>query len=179
MRQGRTSRARSAGRAPLRCGWAPARRFSSATNASRYFIIFCSGRTSRLLATGPRGSSFDQRLRQQTIPPTTDCLYGMSALKQIALTINIALRRDTATLEYYRSASPPAPRNPRSVGTKGVPDHPALRAGPTRLGASNNGLGEGERGGARIYRIASMPLRRMTLSSTSAGPVGRFISRSN
>jgi hypothetical protein len=32
-------------------------------------------------------------------------LYGMSPVEQIALTINIALRRDTATLEYYRSGS--------------------------------------------------------------------------
>ena len=29
------------------------------------------------------------------------------------------------------------------------------------------------------YKIASMPLRRITLSSTSAGPVGRFAPRSN
>jgi hypothetical protein len=34
-------------------------------------------------------------------------LYGMSAVEQIALTINIALRRDTATLEYYRFGSTP------------------------------------------------------------------------
>ena len=34
-------------------------------------------------------------------------LYGMSPVEQIALTINIALRRDAATLEYYRSGSLP------------------------------------------------------------------------
>ena len=34
-------------------------------------------------------------------------LYGMSPVEQIALTINIALRRDTATLDYYRSGSVP------------------------------------------------------------------------
>jgi hypothetical protein len=34
-------------------------------------------------------------------------LYGMSPVEQIALTINIALRRDTATLEYYRAGSIP------------------------------------------------------------------------
>jgi hypothetical protein len=32
-------------------------------------------------------------------------LYGMSPVEQIALTINIALRRDVATLEYYRAGS--------------------------------------------------------------------------
>src|SRR5580698_7924598 len=37
----------------------------------------------------------------------THRLYGMSPVEQIALTINIALRRDTATLEYYRSGSLP------------------------------------------------------------------------
>jgi hypothetical protein len=34
-------------------------------------------------------------------------LYGMSPVEQIALTVNIALRRDVATLEYYRSGSAP------------------------------------------------------------------------
>ena len=34
-------------------------------------------------------------------------LYGMSPVEQIALTINIALRRDTATLDYYRTGSVP------------------------------------------------------------------------
>jgi hypothetical protein len=34
-------------------------------------------------------------------------LYGMSPVEQIALTINIALRRDTATLDYYRMGSVP------------------------------------------------------------------------
>ena len=34
-------------------------------------------------------------------------LYGMSPVEQIALTINIALRRETATLEYYRTGSVP------------------------------------------------------------------------
>ena len=34
-------------------------------------------------------------------------LYGMSPVEQIALTINIALRRETATLEYYNSGSAP------------------------------------------------------------------------
>jgi hypothetical protein len=34
-------------------------------------------------------------------------LYGMSPVEQIALTINIALRRDTATLDYYRAGSSP------------------------------------------------------------------------
>ena len=34
-------------------------------------------------------------------------LYGMSPVEQIALTINIALRRDAATLEYYNSGSMP------------------------------------------------------------------------
>ena len=30
-------------------------------------------------------------------------LYGMSPVEQIALTVNIALRRDAATLDYYKS----------------------------------------------------------------------------
>ena len=34
-------------------------------------------------------------------------LYGFSPVEQIALTINIALRRDAATLEYYNSGSVP------------------------------------------------------------------------
>ena len=34
-------------------------------------------------------------------------LYGMSPVEQIALTINIALRRDAATLDYYNSGSVP------------------------------------------------------------------------
>ena len=34
-------------------------------------------------------------------------LYGMSPVEQIALTINIALRRDAATLDYYRAGSTP------------------------------------------------------------------------
>lgn len=34
-------------------------------------------------------------------------LYGMSPVEQIALTVNITLRRDVATLEYYRAGSVP------------------------------------------------------------------------
>ena len=34
-------------------------------------------------------------------------LYGMSPVEQIALTINIALRRDAATLDYYKTGSTP------------------------------------------------------------------------
>ena len=34
-------------------------------------------------------------------------LYGMSPVEQIALTVNIALRRDAATLDYYRTGSSP------------------------------------------------------------------------
>jgi portal protein len=34
-------------------------------------------------------------------------LYGMSPVEQIALTINIALRRDAAALDYYRAGSTP------------------------------------------------------------------------
>ena len=33
--------------------------------------------------------------------------YGMSPVEQIALTVNIALRRDAATLDYYRTGSSP------------------------------------------------------------------------
>jgi hypothetical protein len=34
-------------------------------------------------------------------------LYGTSPVEQIALTVNIALRREVATLEYYRAGSIP------------------------------------------------------------------------
>ncbi len=34
-------------------------------------------------------------------------LYGLSPVEQIALTVNIALRRDAATLDYYRAGSAP------------------------------------------------------------------------
>jgi hypothetical protein len=34
-------------------------------------------------------------------------LYGMSPVEQIALTINIAVRRDASTLDYYRAGSTP------------------------------------------------------------------------
>jgi len=34
-------------------------------------------------------------------------LYGMSPVEQIALTVNIALRRDVATLDYYRAGTIP------------------------------------------------------------------------
>ncbi len=34
-------------------------------------------------------------------------LYGMSPVEQIALTVNIALRREAATLDYYRAGSSP------------------------------------------------------------------------
>ncbi len=34
-------------------------------------------------------------------------LYGMSPVEQIALTINVALRREATTLEYYRASSAP------------------------------------------------------------------------
>ncbi len=34
-------------------------------------------------------------------------LYGMSPVKQIALTINIALRREQATLDYHNTGSIP------------------------------------------------------------------------
>jgi hypothetical protein len=39
--------------------------------------------------------------------PRAHRLYGMSPVEQIALTINIALRRDAATLDYYRAGSSP------------------------------------------------------------------------
>jgi Phage portal protein len=34
-------------------------------------------------------------------------MYGMSPVEQIALTVNIALRRDASTLDYYRAGSSP------------------------------------------------------------------------
>jgi len=34
-------------------------------------------------------------------------LYGMSPVEQIALTVNVALRRDVATLDYYRTGASP------------------------------------------------------------------------
>jgi hypothetical protein len=39
--------------------------------------------------------------------PRAHRLYGMSPVEQIALTINIALRRDASTLDYYRAGSSP------------------------------------------------------------------------
>ena len=39
--------------------------------------------------------------------PRAHRLYGMSPVEQIALTVNIALRRDVATLDYYRAGSSP------------------------------------------------------------------------
>ena len=39
--------------------------------------------------------------------PRAHRLYGMSPVEQIAMTINIALRRDVATLDYYRAGSSP------------------------------------------------------------------------
>ena len=39
--------------------------------------------------------------------PRTNKLYGMSPVEQVALTVNIALRRDQATLDYYRAGSTP------------------------------------------------------------------------
>jgi hypothetical protein len=39
--------------------------------------------------------------------PRPQRLYGMSPVEQVALTINIALRRDMATLDYYRLGSTP------------------------------------------------------------------------
>jgi hypothetical protein len=50
--------------------------------------------------------SFDELLH---LPrnPRSHRLYGMSPVEQIAPTVNIALRRDAATLDYYRSGSVP------------------------------------------------------------------------
>ena len=58
--------------------------------------------------------------RRPTSPPTNSStcrylprivrvhkLYGMSPVEQIALTVNIALRRYACTLEYYRAGSVP------------------------------------------------------------------------
>jgi hypothetical protein len=39
--------------------------------------------------------------------PRAHRLYGMSPVEQVALTVNIALRRDMATLDYYRLGSTP------------------------------------------------------------------------
>jgi hypothetical protein len=39
--------------------------------------------------------------------PRPHRLYGMSPVEQIALTVNIALRRDMATLDYYHAGSTP------------------------------------------------------------------------
>jgi hypothetical protein len=40
----------------------------------------------------------------------THRLYGMSPVEQVALTVNIALRREVATLDYYKTGSSPAVR---------------------------------------------------------------------
>ena len=39
--------------------------------------------------------------------PRPHKIYGMSPVEQVALTVNIALRRDMATLDYYRLGSTP------------------------------------------------------------------------
>jgi hypothetical protein len=39
--------------------------------------------------------------------PRANRLYGLGPVEQIALTVNIALRRDVATLDYYRAGSAP------------------------------------------------------------------------
>ena len=39
--------------------------------------------------------------------PRAHRLYGLSPVEQIALTVNIALRREAATLDYYRAGSSP------------------------------------------------------------------------
>jgi hypothetical protein len=39
--------------------------------------------------------------------PRANRLYGLGPVEQIALTVNIALRRDIATLDYYRAGSAP------------------------------------------------------------------------
>ena len=39
--------------------------------------------------------------------PRANKLYGLSPVEQVALTVNIALRRDQATLDYYRAGSTP------------------------------------------------------------------------
>ncbi len=39
--------------------------------------------------------------------PRAQKIYGMSPVEQIALTVNIALRREAATLDYYRAGSVP------------------------------------------------------------------------
>ena len=39
--------------------------------------------------------------------PRAHRLYGMSPVEQVALTVNIALRREAATLDYYRTGTSP------------------------------------------------------------------------
>ena len=49
-------------------------------------------------------------------------LYGMSPVEQIALTVNIALRRDASTLDYYRAGSSPDAFATLAEGMDGRPD---------------------------------------------------------
>ncbi len=49
-------------------------------------------------------------------------LYGMSPVEQIALTVNIALRRDASTLDYYRTGSSPDAFATLAQGMDGRPD---------------------------------------------------------
>ena len=69
----------------------------------------------------------------------------MSPVEQIALTINIALRRDAATLDYYRAGSVArrlralCPRNGRSTRSAQFQDYfDALMSGNLRGGACSS-----------------------------------------
>ncbi len=83
-------------------------------------------------------------------------LYGMSPVEQIALTVNIALRRDAATLDYYRAGS-----TPDAFAT--LPSRrwdQDARGGERRSGA---GAGGREGAGGRAREIQSQPRRTGTV----------------
>ena len=75
-------------------------------------------------------------------------LYGLSPVEQVALTINIALRREAATLDYYRTGStraarsswlrPPRVRKTRSLDqTKAEKTKPSATSTPTPARRAN------------------------------------------
>ena len=55
----------------------------------------------------PRRRLFRRRAALSAAQPRAHKLYGFSPVEQIALTVNIALRREAATLDYYRAGSTP------------------------------------------------------------------------
>ena len=91
-------------------------------------------------------------------------LYGMSPVEQIALTVNIALRRDAATLDYYRTGSSPDAFAP-AEGMDGRPD-------PLVPGGYFDALMSGNLARRRMTKFmpADFKLIETPLNATDSGP---------